>query len=434
VKQKPGKYYRSTSIILLVIVMFSLVAKVQAQGYFTIHFYRTNSYGEPKPDMNIMIDDKLVKNIRRGGKITYTALYGEKVKITASGKKCNSMPIFLEPRKGGEYYVKVDGITCFVKEFSDDIGERAFNNPNDYDYGLVTVRDPRVTDEIMDQQDNPVYLTDNRRNGAITDETEEDNRQQNQSDQGTAPGTKLITGDYFALIMGVNDYQDQTITNLDNPVLDANKLYKVLNEQYTFEKDNMILLENPTRADIIETMDELSVKVTEDDNLLVFYAGHGHWDEEKLLGYWLPSDSRSFSSANWLRNTTLQSYLGTIPSKHTLLIADACFSGGIFKTRRAFYNAPLSVTKLHELPSRKAMTSGTLKEVPDESVFIGFLVKRLNDNKDKFISSEKLFASFSEAVMNNSPNTPQFGTIQNAGDEGGDFIFIRKENVSFRLP
>jgi len=34
----------------------------------------------------------------------------------------------------------------------------------------------------------------------------------------------------------------------------------------------------------------------------------------------------------------------------------------------------------------------------------------------------QLFVSFREAVMNNSPNTPQYGTIQNAGDEGGDFI------------
>ena len=432
--QKSVKYYWSTSIILLAIMLFSFVPKVQAQGYFTIHFFRINNYADSKTDMNIMLDDMLVKNIRRGGKITFTALYGEKVKITASGKKCETLPIFLEPRKGGEYYVKVDGLGCFLKELPEDVGENAFNNPNNFDYGLVTVRDPRVTDEIMDQQDNQVYLTDKGRNGTQTEEKEEDNRQQQPRDQGTAPGTKLVTGDYYALIMGVNDCQDQTITDLDNPVRDAKRLYNVLSENYTFEKDNMILLENPTRAKIIETMDELSVRVTEDDNLLVFYAGHGHWDEEKELGYWLPSDSRSFSSANWLRNTTLQSYLGTIPSKHTLLIADACFSGGIFKTRRAFGNAPMSVTKLHQLPSRKAMTSGTLKEVPDESVFIQFLIKRLIDNEDKFISSEKLFASFSEAVMNNSPNIPQFGTIQNAGDEGGDFIFIKKEQVNFREP
>jgi hypothetical protein len=29
--------------------------------------------------------------------------------------------------------------------------------------------------------------------------------------------------------------------------------------------------------------------------------------------------------------------------------------------------------------------------------------------------------------MNNAPTVPQFGVIQGAGDEGGDFIFIRRK-------
>lgn len=37
-----------------------------------------------------------------------------------------------------------------------------------------------------------------------------------------------------------------------------------------------------------------------------------------------------------------------------------------------------------------------------------------------------LFASFRKAVLNNSPTEPQYGTIQNSGDEGGEFIFILK--------
>ena len=35
-----------------------------------------------------------------------------------------------------------------------------------------------------------------------------------------------------------------------------------------------------------------------------------------------------------------------------------------------------------------------------------------------------LFSSFREAVLNNSPTEPQYGIIQNAGDEDGEFIFI----------
>ena len=64
--------------------------------------------------------------------------------------------------------------------------------------------------------------------------------------------------------------------------------------------------------------------------------------------------------------------------------------------------------------------------MPDESVFLKYLVERLDANEERYLSSEALFSSFKSAVMNNSPNVPQYGTIQNVGDEGGDFIFIRR--------
>ena len=73
------------------------------------------------------------------------------------------------------------------------------------------------------------------------------------------------------------------------------------------------------------------------------------------------------------------------------------------------------------------MTSGTLTEVPDQSAFIKYMVQRLTDNKEKFLSSEQLFSSFRTAVINNSENIPQYGEIKQVGDEGGDFIFVRRK-------
>ena len=72
------------------------------------------------------------------------------------------------------------------------------------------------------------------------------------------------------------------------------------------------------------------------------------------------------------------------------------------------------------------MTSGTLTEVPDESVFLHTLVQRLEDNTQKYISTEELFASIKPAVLNNTETVPQFGDIKGAGDEGGDFVFVLK--------
>jgi hypothetical protein len=234
------------------------------------------------------------------------------------------------------------------------------------------------------------------------------------------------TATYYGLIIGIDEYRDRDIPDLDNTIEDAEKLYQTLLDKYRFQKENIKLIKNATYADIIRSLDELAATVTPNDNLLIFYAGHGWWDAEANNGYWLPSDADRTEKTNWFRNSTLVDYLKEINSKHTLLITDACFGGSIFKTRSAFGSQEKAYEKLYELPSRKAMTSGNLTEVPDRSSFTRFLIRRLEENKETYLSSEQLFSSFRLAVINNSDAIPQYGEIEKVGDEGGDFIFLKK--------
>jgi Caspase domain len=233
-------------------------------------------------------------------------------------------------------------------------------------------------------------------------------------------------GKYYALIIGISNYDDPLIAQLYRPVMDAETFYNVLTNKYTFEEENVKLLRNATIAEIINALDYYASLITPVDNFLIFYAGHGMWDKDAEIGYWLPSDATRNSKLAWFRNSTLRDYLRTIKSKHTLLISDACFAGSIFKSRSAFTDATLAINKLYELPSRKAMTSGTFTEVPDQSVFLKYLIDRLNNNLEKYLTSEQLFNKFRMAVINNSKVLPQYGVIQDVGDEGGDFIFILK--------
>jgi hypothetical protein len=48
------------------------------------------------------------------------------------------------------------------------------------------------------------------------------------------------------------------------------------------------------------------------------------------------------------------------------------------------------------------MPSGSLTEVPDQSVFVQYLIRRLCDNPEQYLASQQLFTSFREAVINNS--------------------------------
>ncbi|MBA7520568.1 hypothetical protein ES705_12664 [subsurface metagenome] len=227
-------------------------------------------------------------------------------------------------------------------------------------------------------------------------------------------------------MIGIDDYRDQNIDDLSNPIADAIRLKETLIGHYTFDPNNIKLIQNAKREEIILALDELASKITPNDNLLLFYAGHGWWDEKANIGYWLPSDATKTNKTAWFRNSTLTDYLKEIEAKHTLVIADACFAGSIFQARAVTIDPQKSIPALYELPSRKAMTSGSKTEVPDRSAFTRYLIETLTENQEKYLTSEQLFDSFRIAVKNNSDVVPMFGEIRNVGDRGGDFIFIKE--------
>lgn len=235
-------------------------------------------------------------------------------------------------------------------------------------------------------------------------------------------------GKYYAVLIGVSDYSDSKL-DLDNPVLDAAKMKEILTRKYLFEESAVTLLKNPIRSQIISELFRLRQVIGPSDNLLVFYAGQGYWDNDAKQGYWWAKDASTDDPSTWLSNSDLREQIRSIKSAHTLLISDACFSGGIFRIRDAnnLVKATQDIQLLNKSPSRRAITSGMMTPVPDKSVFLELLTKRLNDNSNKFLTSQQLFDSFRTAVINNSSVVPQDGVIAETGDEGGDFIFILRD-------
>ena len=236
-------------------------------------------------------------------------------------------------------------------------------------------------------------------------------------------------GNYHALLIAVEEYDNKRINDLSNPIKDAEQMRDVLISNYTFHERNVTLMENPTRSQILSEIIALKINHTEKDNLLIFYAGHGKWDPQNEQGYWWPKDANPDNPSAWISNPDIRDNIRGIKTKHTLLIADACFSGGIFETRNAIVNAPVSVKEMYSHISRRALTSGMKdQQVADVSVFIKYILKRLNENEDEFLSTQRLYDRILDPVTSNSVNNqyPQYGVIQQAGHEGGDFVFIRK--------
>ncbi|GAG76867.1 unnamed protein product, partial [marine sediment metagenome] len=130
----------------------------------------------------------------------------------------------------------------------------------------------------------------------------------------------------------------------------------------------------------------------EEDNVFIYYSGHGEYNEEMERGFWIPFDATSKSFTKYISNEDIKSFLSGIKSKHTLLVADACFSGDIFRGKTItipFENSTKYYHKIYSLNSRKAMTSGGLEPVMDKgkdghSVFAYYFLKALNNNEQKY--------------------------------------------------
>jgi formylglycine-generating enzyme required for sulfatase activity len=265
-------------------------------------------------------------------------------------------------------------------------------------------------------------------------------RAQPQRGQGVRPPQSAGAGRYHALLIAVQNYRHPSVAPLDYPQADAERVRQVLMADYNFNQQDVTLLRDPDRDAILTSLERLAEKLQPDDHLLVFYAGHGYWDEQRRQGYWLPANAQRGRRADWISNSDLRDAIRAIPARHTLLISDACFSGGIFVAREAFARSA-AIEELNRLPSRNAMTSGALTTVPDRSVFVEYLLKRLGENREPYLPAADLFSQLRTPVINNSPRqpdgsipTPRYGVIQEAGDEGGDFIFVRREAPSTPMP
>jgi hypothetical protein len=243
----------------------------------------------------------------------------------------------------------------------------------------------------------------------------------------------LVSGRYFALIIGIDKYRGDW-RPLKNAVNDARGLADVLKKIYAFEKIITLYDNQATRVEIINQFEWLVQNVKDTDNVFIFYSGHGDFKQELNKGYWVPYDAVSQSTAQFISNNDIQTYLGGIKSKHTLLISDACFSGDLFRGKTVtvpFENNDKYYQKVFGLSSRQALTSGGIEPVADggkngHSVFTYYLIKAFSDNQNKYFDAYSLYEKLRVPVINNSDQTPFFNPIKNTGDEGGEFVFIKK--------
>jgi uncharacterized caspase-like protein len=251
-----------------------------------------------------------------------------------------------------------------------------------------------------------------------------------------AKSGQVSFGRYYALVIGNNDYPN--LEKLKTAVSDAKEVAKILRQSYGF---SVTVLLNGTRDQIIAALDEYRKILKKDDNLLIYYAGHGWMDKESERGYWLPVDASRETRARWVSNADVTDTLKALKARHVMIVADSCYAGTL--TRSVESMGQTRGLKLTEQPSsyletlvgrksRTVLASGALEPVSDQgggkhSVFAYAFLKSLRDN-DKMIDGTRLFGEVRRQVLLNARQTPQYSNIRFAGhDVGGDFVFLRRD-------
>ena len=235
-------------------------------------------------------------------------------------------------------------------------------------------------------------------------------------------------GKDYALLFAVDTYDHWD--SLEYPFVDAVSIQRDLEDIYGF--DEVELIRNPTNIEVHDALHKYAQKEYHpEDQLLIFFAGHGDFNSVTNMGYLVSQDTKkpeedrfrmsSFSHSNF------RDIIDRMSCEHILLVMDTCYSG-TFDERYAMRGetegtdrlSPADIRRLMTYTTRRYLTSGG-EQVPDNSKFIRSFLEALRSRggSDNILTISEILTYLGEL---NDPK-PCFGEFgRNA--PGSDFLFF----------
>ena len=248
-----------------------------------------------------------------------------------------------------------------------------------------------------------------------------------------ADASKLNRTDY-ALLFATDQYDNWS--DLVNPIFDSRTIADELRKNYGFKVE---MLENPSQIEIFKKLREYAEKKYQPlDQLFIFFAGHGSYDQTFGEGYVVTKESllNDEAKVSFVSHNRLRSNINNIPCDHIFLAMDVCF-GGTFDQALASSRGADEVykeqsqaeflTRKLTYKTRRFLTSGGKTYVSDgipgmHSPFAkGFLEGlRSSGGRDRILTLPELI-TYVETLK----TPPRFGEF---GDNapGSDFLFVVK--------
>ncbi len=257
-----------------------------------------------------------------------------------------------------------------------------------------------------------------------------------------------LTGKHYALVVGTDNYKGKGWKKLSNPIKDARAVADELTNSYGFDVQ---LMEDKSMDTIYKAIREYYRIAQPNDQLVVYFAGHGDVDDELLDdGFIVCNDSKSLED-DPVRNTyipynKLQKMLNNIPAKQVLVLLDVCH-GGTFdakafdtEKREGEFNSISNRNVLQFLKDKLPLqTRKFLSSVGSEPAFDGKagrhspfanlllqVLREKGSGSNGIVTLSDINAVLQTASMNEtaalkiSPHMADFGKV----DAFSEFIFI----------
>jgi uncharacterized protein len=249
-------------------------------------------------------------------------------------------------------------------------------------------------------------------------------------------GPRPNFGTYHALVIGNDDYR--SVPRLATAVNDSREVARILRDQYGFK---VTALANASRYDVLAALNDMRQRLTDKDNLLIYYGGRGVLEAGGERGHWLPVDAEATNPSSWISNLAISDILNTMNVRQALVVADSCYSSRFSRASlgqvEVGVEGPERSRLLYAMAqkrSRMVMTSGVLEPLVEpagasHSVFARSFIDVLRANAD-VLPGQEVFRLLRTRTASGSPrldaaSLPDYAPIRYAGHEAGDFMFVR---------
>lgn len=238
----------------------------------------------------------------------------------------------------------------------------------------------------------------------------------------------------YALLFATDKYDHWS--DLVNPVHDAQTIAEEIKQRYGFEVE---IIEDASQEDVfIKLADYAQRMYRPQDQLMIFFAGHGYFDDTFGEGFVVAKNSLENDRAktSFISHNRLRSIINNIPCEHILLMMDVCF-GGTFDPVIARERGETSsnnderdflVRKL-SYKTRKYLTSGGKLYVSDgipgkHSPFTQKLLQAFKEGEgnDKILTLGEIKLYVEKLIPE-----PRYGSF---GEDhiASDFVFVGRKN------